>query len=150
MPQAWNSKLNEVPIHKGFVRSKNDYAMYYETKMQEGLMIGVYVDDMTITRSNSHKIISFKENMKKVFEMIDVGILSSYLGVEIKRATSSIWLNQRSYIEYMLQIFKMSDCNSVKTPMEVLLKLEKDRREEEKNTSQFRSLIGSLWYLVHT
>ena len=29
-PRALNSKLNEVFIQKGFVRSKNDYAMYYE------------------------------------------------------------------------------------------------------------------------
>ena len=34
--------------------------------------------------------------------------------------------------------------------MEVWLKLEKDRREEEKKLSQFKSLIRSLKCLVHT
>ena len=34
--------------------------------------------------------------------------------------------------------------------MEVLLKLVKEGRGEEKNSSLFRSLIGSLRYLVHT
>ena len=58
--------------------------------MKEGLIIGVYVDDMIITRLNSHKIVNFKENIKKVFEMTDLGILSSYLGVEIKHETSCI------------------------------------------------------------
>ena len=71
--------------------------------------------------------------MKKVFEITDLGILSSYLGIEIEREKSYIWLTQRSYIENILNIFRMSDCNSVKTPMEVWLKLEKDRRGEEKN-----------------
>ena len=28
--RAWNSKLNEVLIRKGFVRSKNDYVVYYK------------------------------------------------------------------------------------------------------------------------
>ena len=32
-PRSWNSKLNEALIHMGFVRSKNDYEVYYETKM---------------------------------------------------------------------------------------------------------------------
>ena len=71
--------------------------------------------------------------MKKIFEMTNLGILSSYLGIEIKCETSCIWQNQRSYIEYMHHIFKMSNCNSVKTLMEVRLKLEKDGRGEEKN-----------------
>ena len=47
--------------------------------MEERLIIGVYVDDMIITWSNSHKIVKFNEDMKKVFEMTDLGILSSYL-----------------------------------------------------------------------
>ena len=65
------------------------------------------------------KIVKFNEDMKKVFEMTDLGIVSSYLGIEIKHETSCIWLNQSSYIKNILHIFKMSDCNFVKTPMEV-------------------------------
>ena len=44
----------------------------------------------------------------------------------------------------------MSKCNSARTPMEAQLKFEKEGREEEKNPSKFRSLIGCLTYLVHT
>ena len=63
-PRAWNSKLNKVLIQKGFVSSKNDYAVYYEKVMQERVIIGVYVDDIIITRLNSCKIKKFKESMK--------------------------------------------------------------------------------------
>ena len=44
----------------------------------------------------------------------------------------------------------MSDYNLVKTPMEIWLKLLKDGKREEVNPSLFRSLIGSLRYLVYT
>ena len=47
-PRAWNSKLNEVLLQKGFVRSKCDYGVYYTTEMQERIIVGVYVDDMTL------------------------------------------------------------------------------------------------------
>ena len=61
--RARNSKLNEVLIQMGFVRSKNDYTSSEEEKpeKEEKLIIGVYVDDLIITRSNSHRILEFKK-----------------------------------------------------------------------------------------
>ena len=149
-PRAWNSKLNEVLVKKGFVRSKNDYAIYYEKEMQERVIIGVYVDDMIITGPNSCKIKKFKESMKECFEMTDLGILSTYLGIEIKHESSHIWLFQKSYIETILHSFNMSECNSARTSMEVQLKFENEGREDEGNPSTFSSLIVCLRYLVHT
>ena len=91
------------------MRSKNDYAVYYEKEMQERVIIGVYVDDMIITGPNSCKIKKFKESMKECFEMTDLGILSTYLGIEIKHESSHIWLFQKSYIETILHYFNMSE-----------------------------------------
>ena len=62
-PRAWNSKLNEALLQKGFLRSKSDYAVYYTAEVQERIIVGVYVDDMIITGSSSYKIVEFKENM---------------------------------------------------------------------------------------
>ena len=87
-PRAWNSKLNEVLIQKGFVRSKSDYAVYYKAEIHDRIIIGVYVDDMIITGFNSYKTVEFKENMKQVFKMTAFGIVSSYLGIEIKHEAS--------------------------------------------------------------
>ena len=70
------------------MRSKNDYAVYYEAEMQYRLIIGVYVDDMIIRGSMSYKIVKFKQRMKQVFEMTNLGILGSYLGIEIKHDAS--------------------------------------------------------------
>ena len=117
-PRAWYSKLNEVLLQKGFVRSKSDYAIYYMAEMQDRIIIGVYVDDMIITGSNSYKWVEFKENMKHVFEITDLGILKSYLGIEIKHEVTCTWLNLKSYIQNILHAFKMSECNSTRTLME--------------------------------
>ena len=77
-PRAWNSKLNEVLLKKGFVRSKCDYDVYYTIEMQERIIIGVYVDYMIFIGSSSHKIVEFKESIKQVIEMTNLGILNSY------------------------------------------------------------------------
>ena len=132
-PKAWNSKLNEVLLKKGFVRSKFDYGVYYTAEMQERIIVGVYEDDKIITGSNSHKIVEFKESMKQAFEMTDLGILNSYLGIEIKHEATYTSLNQRSYIETILPSFKMNECNSVRTPMEARFKLGTEKGKDEVN-----------------
>ena len=38
------------------MRSKNDYAVYYEKEVQERVIIGVYVDDMIIIGPNLCKL----------------------------------------------------------------------------------------------
>ena len=132
------------------MRSKCDYGVYYIAEMQEIIILGVYVDDMIITGPNSHKIVKFNEGMKQVFEMTDLGILSSYLGIEIKHEAIYTWLNQKSYIETILHSFKMNECKSVRTPLEARFKLGTERGKDEVNPSRFRSLIGNLRYLLNT
>ena len=66
---------------EGFkVKGKEDHILKLQKAMYglKQAIIGVYVDDMIITGLNSYKIVEFKENMKQVFEMTDLGILSSY------------------------------------------------------------------------
>ena len=88
--------------------------------------------------------------MKQVSEMTDLGVLSSYLGIEITHEATYTWLNQKFYIQTILHAFKMSECNSVRIPVEARFKFGKDTREDEMNPSLFRSLIGSLRYLLNT
>jgi len=44
----------------------------------------------------------------------------------------------------------MLDCNEAKIPMELGLKLTKVTEERYVDTTEYRSLIGSLWYLLRT
>ena len=76
--------------------------------------------------------------------MTDLGLLNSYLGMEVRQSTTSIFLSQRAYSNYILKMFKMSDYNAIKMPMEVHLKLQKETEAKQVNSTNFRSLIGSL------
>ena len=53
----------------GFIRSINDQAVYTSKRKESKLWVGVYVDDLIITGSNSEEIDSFKISMKTKFEM---------------------------------------------------------------------------------
>ena len=112
--------------------------------------MGVYVDDLIITGTVSSFIKEFKAQMAQVFKMSDLGLLSYYLGIEVKQEQSGIALSQGNYARKILEKGGMLDCNPCLVPMDPKLKLSKDSSAPSVNSTDYRSLVGSLRYLVHT
>lgn len=48
-------------------------------------MVSLYVDALTVTGSNEELVRKFKEDMKRTFEMMDLGEMTYFLGMEIKQ-----------------------------------------------------------------
>ena len=48
------------------------------------LLVGVYVDDLVITGADGYEIMVFNAEMRHLFKMSDLGLLSYYLGIEVK------------------------------------------------------------------
>lgn len=149
-PRAWNAKLDKELLALGFVRSKLDHAVYRRSKENSFLIVGVYVDDLIISGPDVDDIKMFKSEMKKKFNMSDLGLLSYYLGIEVKQDPSGITLCQSSYAAKIIDMAGMSNCNSSDTPMECRLKLSKKNEGELLNPTEYRSIIGSLRYIINT
>jgi hypothetical protein len=88
--------------------------------------------------------------MKKKFSMSDLGLLSYYLGIEVKQGGDGITLSQNAYAVKILESAGMLNCNPCATPMEARLKLSKKLEDEVIEPTAYRSVIGSLRYLVNT
>ena len=88
--------------------------------------------------------------MQELFKMSDLGLLSYYLGIEVTQTIDSITLCLRSYAEKVLEVAGMDGCNACQTPMECRLKLKKDDEAKAVDASLYRTVIGSMRYLVHT
>jgi len=149
-PSAWNAKLDRELLALGFVRSKMDNAVYRRKNRNSFLLVGVYVDDLIISGPDVKGIKVFKSEMKKKFSMSDLGLLSYYLGIEVKQDANGITLCQSSYAAKILESAGMSNCNSCETPMECRLKLRKLKEGEPVNPTEYRSIIGSLRYIINT
>jgi hypothetical protein len=88
--------------------------------------------------------------------MKDLGASNFILGMEIKRDRKKrkLWLNQRKYVETILQRFNMQECKPVKVPIPVGVKLSADQcpktQEEEEDMSRvpYASAVGSLMYAM--
>ena len=71
----------------GFMRSKIDHSVFIcclVTK-REDLVIAVATDDMAITGNSDQAVTRFKHEIKKVYEITNLGDLRWFLGMEIKR-----------------------------------------------------------------
>jgi len=88
--------------------------------------------------------------MLKKFSMSDLGLLSYYLGIEVKQGEDGITLSQCAYANKILENAGMANCNCTATPMEARLKLSKKIDDDLVKPSEYRSIIGSLRYLVNT
>ena len=64
--------------------------------------------------------------MKSEFEMIDLGLMKCFLGIEVQQFESGIFISQSKYANTVLKIFNMSNCKDAPTPVITGLKLSKD------------------------
>ncbi|XP_015168566.1 uncharacterized mitochondrial protein AtMg00810-like [Solanum tuberosum] len=104
--------------------------------------------DMLVTGSKIELIQRFKDEMEKIFEMTDLGVMKYFLGMEVLQSSDGIFICQQKYISDILNRFKMQDCKPVSTPISTGVKLGKDEDSEKVDNSMYRSLIGSLLYLT--
>ncbi|XP_070056939.1 uncharacterized mitochondrial protein AtMg00810-like [Nicotiana tomentosiformis] len=82
--------------------------------------------------------------------MTDVGLMSYYLGLEVKQMEDGIFISQESYTKEILKKFNMLDCNPMNTPMESGTEFSKFDEGEKVDPTLFKSHVGSLRYLTCT
>ena len=88
--------------------------------------------------------------MHQLFNMSDLGLLSSYLWIEVKQREGVITLCQSTYAEKVLEQACMKDCNPSHTTMEHRLQLIKGDTGGGIDVTKYRSVVGSLRYLCNT
>ena len=108
------------------------------------------MDDLFVTGTSVKEIKDFKKDMSSNFEMSDLGLLTYYLGLEVRQSSGCIMINQEAYAQRILKEAAMDDCNSTCIPMEFGLQLSKGLDEPEIDATLYRRRIGCLRYLMHT
>ncbi|GKE58608.1 uncharacterized mitochondrial protein-like protein [Tanacetum coccineum] len=103
-----------------------------------------------IKRTGLDCIIEFKKRMASQFEILDLGELTYYLGIEVSQGKDCVEINQERYVRKILKEASMEDCNATSYPMEKDLKLSKDEDEPEVEATQYQKVVGCLHYLLHT
>lgn len=141
--RQWNLKLKNVLIQMGYEQSKAEPCLF-----KNGVStILCFVDDILIFESNKNRLNKIKSYLQDQFTMKDLGEVKDLLGMRISRDDNNIYIDQKTYINQILNKFQMQDCNPVKTPMEPGIILDKPARNEEISNVPYMQLIGCLTYL---
>ncbi|UYV73755.1 hypothetical protein LAZ67_11000746 [Cordylochernes scorpioides] len=148
---VWHEKLDTELKYLGLKQIQSDNCVYI--KHHEGiLLVAIYVDDLIIAAEREDTLISFKESMKKIFKIKDLGKINYCLGIRIQtEKDGSISIDQEKYIEELLAKYRMKEVKPISTPMDSNSKLTKISSIEGENEPvkkvEYQSLIGSLIYL---
>jgi Reverse transcriptase (RNA-dependent DNA polymerase) len=83
-PRAWNTKIDNYFKENGFKECPFEMTIYVKARKNELPILALYVDDLIFMGNNQRLIVKFKRKMKLEFEMIDLGTMRYFLGLEIK------------------------------------------------------------------
>lgn len=89
------SRIDEHLQGLGFVKSPSEATLYVKETSGNLLVVSVYVDDMLVTGSNEILLGEFKAEILKGFEMANLGLMSYFLGMEVKHDSDGVFINQR-------------------------------------------------------
>ena len=120
--RGWYMEMMRVFIKElGFEQSVIDHSVYYCHKGEEHMIIAVATDDMALTSKRAEDAQCFKAEIKRFWDIMDHGPIKWFLGFEIKRDRDArtLAINQRAYIEGMVERFGMAQAKLVLTPMEL-------------------------------
>jgi hypothetical protein len=79
-----------------------------------------------------------------------MGELTFFLGIQVNQTKEGTFVHQAKYMKDLIKKFVMADAKPVSTPMSTMIALDPDEDGEAVDQREYRSIIGSLMYLMAT
>ena len=125
-PRMWHRELSESLKKLAFKMSKADPSLYVKRINDCIVVILIYVDDLIIGGDSMDEIRKLKKNLEMQFHMKDLGELRYFLGIEMIRSESGIYMLQKQYATTMLKKYGMLGCKPIGIPLDKNCKLRVD------------------------
>lgn len=98
-------------------------------------------------------IIEFKNKMNIKFEIEDLGECQRIIGIDVQKTEAGIRIQQKKFIEQLLEEYNMMDCKIEKTPLNTTIELTcniENCKSDCKliDSTLYRGIIGKLLYLA--
>jgi hypothetical protein len=88
--------------------------------------------------------------MENEFHMSMMGELIVFLGIQVKQTMEGTFVHQAKYTKDLINRFAMVDAKPVSTPMSMMTSLDPNEHGEAVDQREYKSMIGSLLYLMVT
>jgi hypothetical protein len=114
------------------------------------LLVQIYVDDIIFSGCSHALVAKFSDTMSREFEISMMGELTFFLGLQAKQTREETFVHQGKYTKDVLKKFDMGEAKPLSTPMSTMVALDEDKEGEVVDQKEYRSMIGSLLYLMAT
>ncbi|KAF7814197.1 Copia protein [Senna tora] len=125
----------------GFKNAVSDISLFYIHSQKLTVFVLIYVDDIIVTGNNPKYLSEFIKRLNTVFALKDLGPLYYFLGLEVYRDHTGIYLNQGKYVDDVLKRLGMSECAEVSTPMVTGRKFTTEDGDKMKDPTLYRKAI---------
>src|SRR5882724_4772574 len=97
---AWNLRLHHAMLEIGYVRISADHCIYMRNTPRGSSIVAVHIDDMAVAASDKVEMARLKEDLRKLFSLIDLRELKWLLGIAVTQDCNkcTISLCQAAYI----------------------------------------------------
>ena len=143
-PRAWFEKLKFTVLKWGFIESKADASLFIYSCHNQFLALLVYVDDIILTGSDLSLIDKLIKNLNTSFALKDLGDLHYFLGIEVFRDATGLYLTQSKCITDLLAKNHMINCKPCSTPASTSVHLSCSIGEPLKDVTTYRNAFGGL------
>jgi len=107
-PRAWFHRFIRFLLTHGFICSQSDPSMFIFRSSHHILILLLYVDDIILTGSSSSLLFSFVEVLPRQFVMKDLSDFHYFLGVQVSRSYTGLFLSQHKYTTDLLRKFHLN------------------------------------------
>lgn len=121
--RQWFLKFSTTLKQLGFEKIHGDHTLFICSSANHFIMVLVYVDDIIIANTDESGVSTFVTKLKTCFKMRDLGQPKYFLGLEIARSTSGIYVCQHKYVLEMLSDASLLGCKPSSIPMDPSIKL---------------------------
>eukprot|EP00253_Pinus_taeda_P022324 PITA_22324 len=148
-PRAWYARIDSYFTRLGFTTSEVDENIYRIVVEDTLLIIVLSVDGLILT--GVEKLVkSCKEDIAREFKMKDLGLMHSFLGMEVWQGYEELFVSQGKYVNEILKKFHMGSSKPMETPLARNWRKEDATSSEVVEATIYKKLVGSLMYLVNT
>uniref|UniRef100_A0A2N9HLD4 Integrase catalytic domain-containing protein n=1 Tax=Fagus sylvatica TaxID=28930 RepID=A0A2N9HLD4_FAGSY len=149
-PRAWFESFTTQLLHLGFIASTADSSLFIYHQHNVIAYLLLYVDDIVLTSNSTPFLDGLILQLRKVFDIKDLGPLHYFLGLQVSRTTDALHVTQTKYASDLLVKHQMVDSKPAKTPCSPNTRLSIHEGDLLSDPHGYRSLVGALHYLTFT
>lgn len=114
------------------------------------LVLLIYVDEILLIGTSEAEIQRVRHFLDKKFSIKDLSYVKYYLGLELTRSSTGLYVNQRKYTLDLLTNAGLLESNPSSTPLPKGIKLCSNEGKLLSDPQAYRRMIGRLLYLSFT